>query len=162
MALIRVGMAEAKTGQPGDKLQALGLGSCVGVLCYDRQTRSAGMVHVMLPNSEVGRGNLGQPGKFADTGIPLLIDMVERAGAVKSRLVVKIAGGAEMFSFAGSDAPRLAIGQRNIAAVKQQLASFGLRVSAEDVGGNSGRTFEFDVDTQTATIKILGKEEKLL
>jgi chemotaxis protein CheD len=155
-------MAEAKTALPGDKLQALGLGSCVGVLIYDRQTRSAGMVHVMLPNSEVGRGNIGQPGKFADTGVPLLLDMVQQAGALKSRLVVKIAGGAEMFNFAGSDAPRLAIGQRNIAAVKQHLSTLGLRISAEDTGGNTGRTFEFDVDTQLATIKILGKDAVVL
>jgi chemotaxis protein CheD len=160
--LIRVGMAEIKTGQPGDKLQALGLGSCVGVLFYDRQSRAAGMVHVMLPNSDVGRGNLGQPGKYADTGVPLLLEMLQQAGGLKSRLTVKIAGGAEMFSFTGSDAPRLAVGQRNIAAVREQLAALGLRIQAEDLGGNSGRTFEFDVESQQATIKVVGKTERTL
>jgi chemotaxis protein CheD len=155
-------MAEAKTGAPGDKLQALGLGSCIGVLFYDRQNLAAGMVHVMLPNSEVGRGNLGQPGKYADTGIPLLLEMVLGLGGLKSRLVVKIAGGAEMFSFAGSDAPRLAIGQRNGVAVKEILANLGLRISAEDLGGHAGRTFEFDAQSQVATIKVVGKDEKVL
>ncbi len=76
--------------------------------------------------------------------------------------MVKIAGGAEMFSFAGSDAPRLAVGQRNIAAVREQLAALGLRIHAEDLGGNSGRTFEFNVETQQATIKVVGKPERPL
>jgi chemotaxis protein CheD len=151
-------MAEIKLGYPGDKLQALGLGSCVGVLFYDRQAHVAGMAHVMLPSSEVNRGPVTQPGKYADTGLPELLAEVLRAGGIRSRLVVKIAGGAEMFAFAGSDAPRLAVGERNAAAVKEHLAALGLRIAAEETGGHSGRTFEFDVDTQVSTIKVVGKD----
>lgn len=155
-------MAEIKLGQPGDMLQALGLGSCIGVLFYDRQARVAGMAHVMLPSSDIGRGDIPQPGKYADTGVAALLAQVQQAGALKTRTVVKLAGGAEMFKFAGSDAPRLAIGQRNIEAVKLHLAELGLRVAAEDLGGNAGRTFEYDVETQTATVKVLGKPEREL
>jgi chemotaxis protein CheD len=155
-------MAELKVGRQGDKLQALGLGSCVGVLLYDRQQHIGAMVHVMLPDSTVSKDASSQQGKFADTGVPLVLNEVLKAGALRNHLVVKIAGGAEMFSFAGSDAPRLAVGQRNIEAVHRHLNQLGLRISAEDVGGNAGRTFEIDLDTLVCTIKIIGKPEREL
>lgn len=160
MALHRVGMAEIKVGNRRDRLQALGLGSCIGVLMLDKQTHVGGMAHIMLPDSSIGRGVSAQKGKFADSGVPELLRMVLKAGAEKKRLVVKIAGGAEMFSFAGSDSPRLAVGHRNAVAVKEELEKLGLRIKAENMGGNVGRTFEVDLETFICTVKVVGKDPK--
>ena len=46
----------------------------------------------MLPDSRGERRPSEKPGKFADTAVPTLIEMV-RQGAVRSRLKAKFAGG---------------------------------------------------------------------
>ena len=162
VALLRAGMAEIQIGSSGDRIQALGLGSCVGLVIYDKASRIGGMAHIMLPDSQVNRGELTQPGKFADTAVPELLELVINKGGNRGRLVVKIAGGAEMFTFAGKDSPKLAVGQRNVEATRKHLKQAGLRITAEDVGGNHGRTFEIDLETLEATIKIVGQNAKQL
>ena len=47
----------------------------------------------MLPDSTQARSS-DNPAKFADTGIPLMINDVVALGATKARLVAKLAGGA--------------------------------------------------------------------
>ena len=162
MALLRAGMAEIKLGGPGDKLQALGLGSCVGLIMYDRSNHIGGMAHIMLPDSKVSRNEVTQLGKFADTAVPELLANVLAKGATRTRLVIKMAGGSEMFSFAGKDSPKLAVGQRNVEATREHLKLAGLRIESQDVGGNHGRTLEIDLDTLETTIKIVGQAVKPL
>jgi chemotaxis protein CheD len=150
-------MAELKLGSRGDVLQALGLGSCIGLLLADKLTHTGGMVHIMLPHSETARGHEFPKGKFANTGVEELLKQVLANGANKTRLMVKIAGGAEMFSMPGGDGPRLAVGARNIEAVKAELKRLGLRLDSEHTGGSSGRTFEADMDSLNCTLKMVGK-----
>jgi len=158
VALYRAGMAELQVGATGDVLQALGLGSCIGLVMVDRVNHIGGMVHVMLPDSAVSRDGIPSPGKFADTGVPLLLEKVVEAGGVKSRMVVKMAGGAEMFAFAGKDSPSLSIGKRNYEAVSEQLKLLGMRVDSTDVGGSHGRTLEIDLTSLVCTVKVVGKQ----
>lgn len=134
-------------------ISALGLGSCIGVVLFDPQARVAGMAHVMLP--EASETSVGPPGKFANSAVPALLEQVLTLGADKSRLVAKIAGGAQMFG-SGSGGNLLKIGERNAEAVKAALASAGLRVRAEHTGGNSGRTMAITVGTGEVTVRLVG------
>ena len=104
------------------------------------------MVHVMLPDSTKVRQNQNKA-KFADTGIDLLIEMLQKEGAVKSALTAKIAGGAQMFAF-NSNNDMLRVGERNVEAVKTKLNSIGIRILAEDTGLNYGRTVELLLQQQ--------------
>ena len=72
------------------------LGSCVGVVLYDRVARLGGLAHIVLPSA---RGAVDHPGKYADTAIPALIADFERrlGGKARARLTAKLAGGASMF-----------------------------------------------------------------
>ena len=72
------------------------LGSCVGVVLYDRIARLGGLAHIVLPEA---RGAVDHPGKYADTAIPTLIADFDRrlGGKVRPRLVAKLVGGANMF-----------------------------------------------------------------
>ncbi len=148
------GMAEIKgAGAADDQIVALGLGSCIGVCMYDRKQRIAGMAHVMLPESQGRRKS--QEGKFADTAVPALVEAMEKAGASRKDLLAAIAGGAEVFSF-GSESPTLAIGKRNAASVKEALKAEGVRLVAEDIGGNVGRTVSIEVGTGRITVRPVG------
>ena len=156
--LIRVGMADYKVGRAPSTLISYGLGSCIGVSLYDPQTKIGGLLHIMLPDSTQARAS-DNPAKFADTGIPLLLGDVLQLGASRSRLVAKIAGGAQMFAFANAtDVMR--VGSRNAESVKKLLRDLGIRVIAEDTGGNYGRTVQIDLETGVYKVKTIDKGEK--
>jgi chemotaxis protein CheD len=155
---IMVGMAEIKVTQSADSvLIALGLGSCIGVCVYDPVAHVAGMAHIVLPDSA---GHEPNPLKFADTAIPLLVQEMERNGAVAARLRAALAGGAQLFAFSGSG-PRLEIGPRNKTAVLAALEQYRICVAASDLGGTAGRTVHLTGEGRVS-IKTLGKGEQEL
>ena len=59
------------------------LGSCVGVVLYDRVAKLGGLAHIVLPSS---RGVIDHPGKYADTAIPGMIADLDRRLEGKARL----------------------------------------------------------------------------
>ncbi|WOO36556.1 chemotaxis protein CheD [Anaerocolumna sp. AGMB13020] len=158
--MVKVGMADMNVCSSPDALTTLGLGSCVGITLYDSVKKTAGMVHIMLPDSTKIKNN-ENTAKFADTGIDVLIEKMVSIGANKNRLTAKIAGGAQMFAF-NSNNDMLRIGERNIEASKQKLASLGIRIIAEDTGLNYGRTIEFYPETGELYVKSVGKPVKII
>ncbi|WP_276352480.1 chemotaxis protein CheD [Cohnella caldifontis] len=150
--LVKVGMADMNVASGGAVLKTTGLGSCVGVTLYDPVLKTAGMAHIMLPSSDIAREGQLNAAKYADTAIPELIRRLNEAGAMTGRLVAKMAGGAQMFAFAGgSDATR--IGPRNVESAKLALQAAGIPLLAEDTGANYGRTVEFDSGTGIFVIR---------
>ena len=156
--LIRVGMADYKVGRAPASLISYGLGSCVGVTLYDSSMKVGGLLHIMLPDSTQARSN-ENPAKFADTGIPLMLKEIIALGAVRSRVVAKIAGGSQMFKFANAT-DIMRVGERNSQAVKVVLKDLNIRIIADDTGGNYGRTVELKLDTGVYRIKTIDKGEK--
>lgn len=158
--VIKVGMADLNICKAPDIITTLGLGSCIGLILYDPVAKIGGMVHYMLPDSTQVRNN-SNIAKFADTGIDELLKRVIAAGANRSRLISKIAGGAKMFEVSGlSDIGN--IGARNAEAAKQKLKSLGIHLVAEDTGLNYGRTVELHCDTGEFYIKSVGKPIKII
>lgn len=156
--LIRVGMADYKVGRAPAMIISYGLGSCIGVTLYDSVTKIGGLLHIMLPDSTQARSN-ENPAKFADTGIDIMLKDILALGASRSRLIAKIAGGAQMFQFANAT-DIMRVGQRNADAVKKVLGEFNIRLVAEDTGGNYGRTVQIDLETGSYKIKTIDKGEK--
>ncbi len=156
--LIRVGMADYKVGQSPATLISYGLGSCIGVSLYDPQTKIGGLLHIMLPDSTQARAS-DNPAKFADTGFPLMLKDVLKMGASQSRLVAKIAGGAQMFAFANAT-DIMRVGARNAEAVKKILKDHRIRLIAEDTGGTYGRTVSIDLTNGAYKVKTIDKGEK--
>ena len=79
--VIRVGIADMNTCMAGDTITTIGLGSCVGIVLYERTKNIAGLVHIMLPDSTKIRQNQNKL-KFADTGIQALVEELEKAGRI--------------------------------------------------------------------------------
>ena len=154
---IKVGMADLNVCVSPDRITTLGLGSCVGIALRDPVTKIGGLAHIMLPDSTTIRNNSNIP-KFADTGIEELVRQVTRKGANRSRLVAKIAGGAQMFGF-GSNSEMVRVGERNVQATKKKLAELKIPILAEDTGKNFGRTVIFYPETGDFVIMAVGKQE---
>lgn len=156
--MIRVGIADMNIVKEPDTIRTSGLGSCVGVVLYDEQKKIAGLIHVMLPDSKLGKSDRINVAKFADTGIPALIEMLKAEGVRPLSLKAKMAGGAQMFQFGSSDTIR--IGPRNVEAIKQELKRLGIPLVAEDTGGSSGRTIEFNPETKLLNVRTVNKGSK--
>lgn len=137
----RMGEAHA-TRAAGDTLACIGLGSCIGLILVDRSQTVAAMAHVMLP--EASEPEPRQPGKFADTAVPALVELMQRHGANPGRIEAALVGGAAMFSF-GSSGSGQDIGARNEAAVRAALEERRIPIRATATGGGKGRTVRVNV-----------------
>lgn len=157
--VISVGMADFKTAKTPDILLTAGLGSCIGICIHDPLLKVGGMAHIMLPTAGGSMG--GNPAKYADTALELLLKEISNLGANRSRLKAKIAGGAQMFSFPGKQ-PVLKIGERNAEAVEKELKKNGIPLIIADVGGSFGRTIHFDVGTGQLHIRTINQGEKVI
>lgn len=155
LAASSVGMGQILLARKPVRLTAV-LGSCVGVALYHPRLQLGALAHVVLPDSN-GRAP-AQPGKFADTAVPHMVELLQREGAKPSGLVAKIAGGACMF---GSPGP-LQIGEANVRAVTAALEQAGLRVAASDVGGTSGRRVHLDTANGAMHVEIAGQAPRAL
>lgn len=154
----RVGMADLAAARVPVVLCTIGLGSCVGIALYDRETRVGGLAHIMLPQAGLRVTNAA---KFADTALPLLVEKMVHLGAHPKRLTAKIAGGAQMFQLA-EPTETMRIGERNTEAVLAWLRAANIPVLAQDTGGNWGRTVEFDTANGELLVKTIARGIKRL
>lgn len=158
---IKVGMADLQVLKGDGALKTVGLGSCVGLTLFDSKNRVAGMAHIMLPSSDISREVPLNKAKYANTAIPVLIEKMIQLGASKSLLAAKMAGGAQMFTFA-SQSDMMRIGPRNVEACKRLLMELHIQIIAEDTGGNYGRTIELNTYNGLLSIRSVNQEAKEL
>ncbi|MCD5322707.1 MULTISPECIES: chemotaxis protein CheD [Pontibacillus] len=151
--VVKVGIADFNVVREPNVIRTSGLGSCIGVVIYDLRAKLAGMAHIMLPDSTMAKGERMKEAKYADTAIPLLMELLKEEGGRSFK--AKLAGGAQMFQFSNNDMMR--IGPRNLEAVKKQLKSCSIPVVAEDCGGSNGRTIEFDPSSGIMQIRTVNK-----
>ncbi len=148
----------AVSSDPSVTLITYSLGSCIGVAIWDSVARVGGLLHYMLPESALSpeKARLS-PAMFCDTGVPRLFRAAYELGAVKTRLVVKVAGGSQLLDDNGT----FHIGKRNYLALRKILWKNGVLIQAEDVGGSISRTVRLSVASGAATIKSRSQEKPL-
>lgn len=150
---IIVGISDLNVTTNEGTLISYALGSCVGICLYDGVMKAAGLAHIMLP-SIIGFKQDANIMKFADTATVELLRRMEGLGAKRSRMIAKIAGGAQMFG-KQSMTDTAQIGNRNIQAAKEILKTLNIRLVAEDIGANYGRTIEFFAQTGILRVKSI-------
>lgn len=159
--VVKVGISDLNLVHAPNKIRTSGLGSCVGIVIYDLAKKVAGLAHIMLPDSSLTREQNFNKFKYADTAIPYMIEQLQQAGARKFALKAKIAGGAQMFQLS-SESNMMRIGPRNVEAVEKILNEYRIPILAKDVGGNRGRTIEFDPLTGDLKVRTVHKGEKFI
>jgi chemotaxis protein CheD len=157
MANVVVGVADCQISKSRDQvLVTYALGSCIAVAIHDPVAGVGGLLHYMLPESAISPAKAGEnPYMFADTGIPLLFRRAYEYGAEKRRLVVRVAGGAQVMDSEGI----FNIGKRNYLALRKVLWKAGVLVQAEDVGGNAPRTVRLEVGSGRFWLRGAGSAE---
>jgi chemotaxis protein CheD len=154
MMKIIVGMADMQVSkEPEAMLISFALGSCIGVTLYDPLVRVGGLLHFMLPDSQIDlQKSQRNPWMFADTGIPLFFREAYKLGAEKGRMTVKVAGGSQIMDESGY----FNIGKRNYMAMRKIFWTNNVLIRAEDVGGNVNRTLSIEISSGKVWVKTSG------
>ena len=152
-------ISDAKvSNDTSDVLMTYSLGSCIAVCLYDPVMKVGGMLHYQLPDSKVDSQRARKkPCMFADTGMKLLIEKMQSLGGDKNKMIVKIAGGAEM----DTELKGFDIGKRNYLAIRKILWKNGMIIKAEDTGGKLPRNMYVDIANGDVIIRLNGIENNL-
>lgn len=134
------------------------LGSCIGMAVYDPVAKVGGMIHYMLPASKIAPAKAeANPAMFADTGVPMLLNYLLQSGAQKSRMLIKVAGGAQLMD----DNKVFNIGERNFLMLRKLLWANNLLLKGQHVGGAVARTLKLEIATGRVTVRFAGSEVEL-
>lgn len=147
--------ALAVSNDPDSALITHDLGSCVAVCVHDPVARVGGLLHYLLPLSTEGAAHLPlRPECYADTGVPMLFERIYALGGVKSRLRVRVAGGATIARAAqASELP--SIGLRNTLILRKMFWQNQIIVAGQDTGGTEARSVRLDLRTGAARVTTL-------
>ena len=153
-----IGISDLKVSDDLESvLVTYSLGSCIGITVYDPVVRVGGMLHFMLPESNLDPVKAQKnPYMFADTGVPFLFKNAYKLGAKKQRMKVIVAGGAQVLDQKGF----FNIGKRNYMAVRKLFWKNNVMIDYEDVGGSSNRTLKLAVKNGQAWLKVSGQDER--
>jgi chemotaxis protein CheD len=148
-----VDVATFVVGGAGETLVAYGLGACVAVGVRDTERGVGALAHVVLPERPDESG--AAAGKFADSAVPAMLQQVVEAGAAYDDLDAFVVGGADIFAL-----PELptGVGERTAEVARAALADAGVSVVADLVGGDQGRSVEFDAASGVVGVRTAGEE----
>jgi chemotaxis protein CheD len=156
---IVVDISDMKLSQNRDDvLVTYSLGSCVGLTLYDPEAGIGGLIHCMLPHSQIDpeKAKL-KPSMFVDTGVAAMLGELYAMGAERENLIAKVAG-------AGSPLGReeaFRMGQRNYSVLRKFLWKNNIRIENEDVGQSKARSLYLYMADGRTTVKSEGKEVEL-
>lgn len=154
---IVIGVSDMKvSADPEAVLATFSLGSCIGVAVYDPQVRVGGILHYMLPESELCPEKAAQnPFMFCDTGIPALFKAAYALGAQKRRMKIAIIGGANILDQNGF----FNIGKRNVMAARRMFNRNNAVIDHQEIGGSTNRTVFLAIAGGALRIKVAGRGE---
>jgi chemotaxis protein CheD len=159
MTELRVAIARHAVAKAPGRLVCIGVGSCVVITIFDAAAQVGALAHVLLPDDSLGAGTVGHPARFANTAVPLLLNALKARGA-NGPYVAKIAGGAGLFPEVLTAHGR--VGERNIVAAKMALEDADIPLVGEDVGGSTGRSIVFDVETGKLAVRSASGDTNVL
>ncbi|MEM1432538.1 MAG: chemoreceptor glutamine deamidase CheD [Pseudomonadota bacterium] len=137
-----------------DESIATVLGSCIAACVRDPVAGIGGLNHFMLPVGNEARADSWGEGssamnRFGNFAMEALINTVIKNGGLKSRLEVKLFGGARVLDIATD------VGETNISFVEQYVLAEGLNVLSRDLGADYARKILFEPRSGRARMRRL-------
>jgi chemotaxis protein CheD len=161
LADVRVKVADYAVRRGNDIIATIGLGSCVAIVLYDKDTKVGGLAHILLPSMAMSR-ETSNPAKFPETIVPIMLAEMRALGVTQtSRINAKIVGGASMFGQL-VNGTGINVGERNIAATKDALVAAGIPLIAEDTGLDYGRSVYFHLADGRVEVRSLKKGDRVI
>jgi chemotaxis protein CheD len=161
LADVRVKVADYAVRRGNDIIATIGLGSCVAIVLYDKDTKIGALAHILLPSMAMSR-ETSNPAKFPETIVPIMLEEMRSLGVTQtSRINAKIVGGASMFGQL-VNGTGINVGERNIAATKEALVAAGIPLIAEDTGLDYGRSVYFHLADGRVEVRSLKKGDRVI
>ena len=158
---VRVKVADYAVRRGTQVLATIGLGSCVAIALYERESRTGGLAHILLPSMAMSR-ETSNPAKFPESIVPLMLTEMRSLGmATNAKVVAKIAGGASMFGQL-VNGTGINVGERNILATKEALGKARVELVGEDTGLDYGRSVYFHLADGRLEVRSLKKGDRVL
>lgn len=158
---VRVKVADYAVRRGPHVIATIGLGSCVAIALYDRDSQVGALAHILLPSQAMSR-ETENPAKFPATVVPIMLGEMRSLGSRPSaRISAKIVGGASMFGQLANGSG-INVGERNIAATREVLAGAGIPIIAEDTGLDYGRSVYFHLVDGRLEVRSLKKGDRVI
>jgi chemotaxis protein CheD len=161
VADVRVKVADYAVRRATNVHATIGLGSCVAIALYDRDAQVGALAHILLPNATMSR-ETDNPAKFPETIVPIMIEEMRSLGSrAAARICAKIVGGASMFGQLANGSG-INVGERNLSATRDVLATLGIPIVAEDTGLDYGRSVYFHLADGRLEVRSLKMGDRVL
>ena len=158
---VRVKVADYAVRRGPHVLATIGLGSCVAIALYERESQVGALAHILLPNPAMSR-ETENPAKFPETIVPVMLEEMRALGTTAtSRISAKIVGGASMFGQLANGSG-INVGERNLSATRDVLAALGIPIVAEDTGLDYGRSVYFHLADGRLEVRSLKKGDRVI
>jgi chemotaxis protein CheD len=128
------------------------LGSCISVTMFHPKSRIGAICHALLPQEKAK----GEAFRYVDTSILNMLERFAGYGISRTRIEVKLFGGAEMLIASRNSNRSVTVGSKNIEIALQVIKTEQLRLVASDFGGTQGRKIYFHTHTGEIFLKRLG------
>lgn len=158
---ILVGVSDYVVASNGETLVAYGLGACVAVALYDPERGVGALCHAMLPQ-QPSDGTGGAIGKYVDAAVEAMLQEMVSEGAGYGDVEAKLVGGADVFAFAELADRAGEAGARNVQMARATLDRLGIEVVGDAIGGDHGRTAEFNTETGEVRVVTATTEEGVI
>jgi chemotaxis protein CheD len=122
------------TNQEGHMLVTI-LGSCVAACIRDPVLKIGGINHFLLAKPSLDLTSSSS--RYGSTAMECLINEILKKGGERSRLEVKVFGGSDLIQSS------LKVGNQNSEFVLKYIKAEGLRLLAEDLGGDRPRRIHY-------------------
>lgn len=142
---------EFYTAKPGEMIMTI-LGSCIAACVRDTKRGIGGMNHFLLAKPQ---DSVSSPSaRYGSYAMECLINDILKKGGHREDLEVKIFGGSDLIN------STIRIGQKNCDFIRQYLKNEGLRVVAQDLGGNRPRRIHFWPETGRLVRLVLQQNDE--
>ena len=151
--LIKVMLGQHRISARVDEMLVTTLGSCVAACIRDPVVGVGGMNHFLLPDVPEGTDDgASAAARYGSVAMELLINEILANGGRRSRLEVKVFGGAKVIESS------LDIGAKNADFVLSYLRREGLALIGQDLGGMMARRIHYFPSTGRALRRVLRPE----
>jgi chemotaxis protein CheD len=153
---VKVLPGEHYVTEAADEMIVTILGSCVAACIRDPVARVGGMNHFMLPENETGAwSGVSSSLRYGNFAMERLVNDILKRGGRRSRLEIKVFGGANVLSIAAT------VGRRNCEFIEAYLAAEGLPIAARHLYGEHPRRVHYFPQTGKAFVLELRRQKDI-
>jgi chemotaxis protein CheD len=153
--IIDVNTGEVAVSRGDTLLRSMAIGSCIAIAAYDPKTKTAGLAHIMLPDSAPEKSH--EKNKYAFNGIEQMLRQMVEFGSTIDDIEACLVGAGNVLQKEGDN-----ICKNNMRSVVAILSEKNIPVRASVLGGQERKSAFLDAQTGCVFFTQGNGSEKML